>query len=471
MIKLILPFLLLASSFAWAGVQTDTHIYIEDEKSLLIIDKKTDQETLLDIGFESQPIVIHKDIGFLLSSKGEIAVLCLKTHKLIKKSPSLTPDCKHYDRLHIYGDKGFVLIRTEYSRNDQTKSYLFSFYLNDLTPFSKTLLKKTADTMVTFKDKGYITFFEQNRKNSTLMVVNLDNGQLLYEHPLENQPMHEPVIYKSTGYVNLCYNKVQTIDLMTGQLGGTLDIDHLTIYPMVCVGNYGYLPIPHTKKIVIIDLNTLNVTKTLDLPMEPKTVSVHGDGLYVIVREWINNKSKQRLIRINLETHSMNGVNVTSSDYFFFDNLCFGAYTIKNQWVVEVIDLTDFTGITSISLKNATYRALHFSDTNVYWGATKIYPTGPLLFPPNFKGIEMDLWADGEEAFGEFEDHIQRKAYIAAVKPFQIALSTGHPKACAWAAYAFSHGCLGAEIDVEIAGQFWVCMDRTYYNDLTKIGF
>ena len=286
--------------------------------------------------------------------------------------------------------------------------------------------------------------------------------------------MSKPIFRNNTGYINLDtknYNEntIQTFDSETGTLGFAFQPGvNLSIYPMVIIGEKGYVPDIWKYKLTIIDLNTHQHLKTVYTPESPERMRVYRDVFYFFF------KGNKDLYWFDPLTEVKTYVLVDALlDICFTDSRAI-ILTQKNE--IVILSLETFKPVHKYAnpyeIKYWDSK-LHEINGEVYVNTHKIYPTDAILdlFDPVFKGIEVDLWADGEEAFTKFEKHIKAKEFDRALKPFQIALSAAHPKACAWAAYAFSHGYWGAEINLEVAGQFWVCMDRTYFNDLTKIGF
>ena len=353
---------------ARAVVQTETHTYIEGQRYLLITDRTTDHETFIDIGFETHPIVIHQDRGYLLGVYGDLAVLDLKSHQIIKTIPSFIQGFIILNPPHIHKDTGYVHCSTNNSKN----CYIIAFDLSTLQCTFPYTLEDYSYKMVVRGEKGYSVSCEDNTRTLTIFDF-AHKKSIVQKLPL--RPMSQPVFWNTTGYIHLDATDpkkdiIQTFDRETGVLGKTYTPGcKLSSHPMLVWGKKGYVPDIFQGRLIILDLETGKHDKRIDLRALPTGLKLCNDMIYIF-----HNDAKS-LMRFNPKDEVCTyGQIMKRLDFAFI-----GTYAVVVTETPEVIllSLDTFESIHRYPLPHPYYYwkdRLHVSNGKVYLNTRKIFP-------------------------------------------------------------------------------------------------
>ena len=255
------------SNTSRAAFHTDTHTYIlcPHEDKLLIIDRHTGAETLVNTGKSPADMIFYSQMAYILTTHADaVDVLDLKTHTLLKTIP--VGKCPI--AISLFKDKAFVA-----NERSNTVSVI------DLKHQEVMKTIQVGDhpmTVCVFNQLGYVV----NRESGTMTVLDLDRMKVKETITIAGKPWDMKII-ESIGYItNYFSNSLIFVDLVhnhkIGRIHSGIEPHRLTIYDhkvFVCHGG--------SNTLSVFDCGAQKHLYDIPLPASPHSLFIHNDIAWV----------------------------------------------------------------------------------------------------------------------------------------------------------------------------------------------
>lgn len=235
----------------WAAIVTPTHIYFTSplDHKVMVIDRKSGEETPIDVGDFPLDIIQFRDYGYIYYKKGGISVMDLESSKLIKKI-EIPWDIK---KVHIKGHHAFV-------DGFDAKQYAVVDLLQDRIVKDVGWIEDSKP-LPTYKGNQYYIVYEPDF-HATSVLVHSKTGELVKQIVIDRSP-GSIGIHGKYGYIAHAFSRILTIiDLDTNKIDKRLTIGMFPRSMLVC-GDWGYIDCIDDKIISKIDLKTNEVVQTI----------------------------------------------------------------------------------------------------------------------------------------------------------------------------------------------------------------